>query len=246
VIAQHQPRFNLAALCRGGVALSEALRYPREQRLVLRVALQGILLGTLSYGAVMGLWRSPLQAAFSAVKMPLLFFSVVLASGVLNTMLAQLRGAGFSLREVCLYMLVGMGITAAILAALSPVALYFVLQVPPCRQGLDSLPAPASALAPAMHVFRRLLLLHVACIGLAGLLGNLRLYQLLRLRLPDRAMARQILAIWILVSGFVGCELSWLFSPFLCKPNFPAHVFARSYFEGNFYEHVYHAVREEL
>ena len=47
---------------------------------------------------------------------------------------------------------------------------------------------------------------------------------------------------WLLVSGFAGCELSWLFSPFICKPNFPPHLITRTYWEGNFYEQLYRAV----
>jgi hypothetical protein len=190
----------------------------------------------------MGWWRAPLQALYAAVKLPLLFLSVILASGLLNTMLTQLRGAGLSLREVLLYQLVGLSIAAAVLAGLSPVALFFTLQAPPPPPGLVGLPLDAPQAQASLRVFRALLLLHIAGIGIAGIVGNLQLYRLLRRRLGRDRLAAQVLAVWIHVCGFVGCELSWLFSPFLCKPNFPPHVLSRMYFEGNFYEHVFRAM----
>lgn len=220
------------------------IRDPGGKTIPVTKACMVIIAGTLAYGFVLGFWRCPLQGLYSGLKMPLLFFAVVLASTLLNAMLAQLFGAALSLRKVLALVLAGMAAASLILASLVPVGIYFTLQAPPPPAGLVGLPLDHPRVAPAMHTFRILLLLHVGIIGIAGILGNLRIYQHLAAMLPSRTLAAKVLAAWILVTGFVGCELSWLFSPFLCKPNFPAHILARTYFDGNFYEHVFRALRE--
>lgn len=194
------------------------------------------------YGAVFGLWRSPEQAVYAALKLPLLLFAVVLASGVVNTMLAQVLGAPLSLGAVCLMMLTGMAIASVLLAGLAPVVLFFTLQMPPPDPAVVGLPTAHPSVAPSLRVFQHLLVLHIATIGFAGVIGNLRLYATLKKLAPQTAVARRIMLAWLLVSGFAGCELSWLFSPFICKPNFPPHLITRTYWEGNFYEHLYHAL----
>ena len=235
---------SLHALCRMAPGIAAGMGDPAAHGRLLQVACAAILAGTLCYGFTMGIWRSPLQGLYSALKMPLLFFAVVAASALINTMLAQVMGARLSLRAVCMLILTAMAVTAILLGALSPVALFFTLQVPAPADGLEGLPVSDPAVQPSLHVFRMLLLLHVGIIGLAGLVGNLKLLHLLVDLLKSRRHALRVLAAWILVTGFVGCELSWLFSPFLCKPNFPAHFVARTYSEGNFYEHIYHALLE--
>jgi hypothetical protein len=237
---------SLAALCRVDGALVEAMRTPAGRARLITLAAGTVIAGSLAYGFVFGLWRSPMQGAYAALKTPALLFSVILASGLLNTLFAQLLGARFSLGEVCLLMLIGMAIAASLMAAMAPIVLFFVLQAPPPDPGIVGLPTADPAAAHSMAVFHILLLMHVAVIGFAGLAGNWQLYRLLRALLPTPRLAARLLAIWIAVSGFVGCELSWLFSPFLCKPNFQPHVFAQTYFEGNFYEHVWHAARAML
>jgi len=46
------------------------------------------------------------------------------------------------------------------------------------------------------------------------------------------------------VMGFVGCQLSWLLSPFLGDPVSPPHWVARLYWQYNFYEYVWLCVQE--
>lgn len=49
---------------------------------------------------------------------------------------------------------------------------------------------------------------------------------------------------WISVAGFVGCEISWLLSPFLCKPTQQPHIIPKEYFQENFYERVWRAITD--
>lgn len=214
----------------------------RESVRALLDASAVIVLGASSYGFAFGFWRSPLQGVYSAAKMPVLFLSAAATSAVINWMLAQLMGARLTLGQVCAAMLVGMGIVAAIMGSLSPVALFVVLHAPapdPAALGRDA--ADPIAIR-AMEPFWDLLLMHVLVIGAAGVAGNLRLYELLTAVLGNGRLAGRILAVWICISGFVGCELSWLLSPFLCKPNYPTHFITRTYFDGNFYEQVWRAL----
>jgi len=239
-------RYGPAAICRMDPALMEAFGdRQRESTLLVTTVLQTAV-GAAAYGWVFGLWRGTEQAVYSAIKMPALFFAVVVASGILNTMLAQVLGAPIPLRRVCLLILLGMATAALILGGLAPVVAFLAMQAPPPDPVAVGLPAAHPIVARSMHVFRQLLILHVAAIGFAGTVGNYRLLRLLRHVAPTRALATRILLVWLAVTGFVGCELSWLFSPFLCKPNFPPHIVARTYHQGNFYEQVYHAVRDAL
>lgn len=181
-----------------------------------------LLAGTALYGFAFGLWRSPLQAAYSAIKMPLLFLSIVAASGTANAMLSQALGSGLTFRQVFHCISIGMAVSAALLGALSPVALFFALQ----------LPATSTA-------YPWVLLGHTATIGLCGTVGMIHLHRLLD-KLTN--MPNLILMIWFLVSGFTGCQLSWILSPFLAMPDRPEPFFNPAAFSGNFYEYVWHTL----
>jgi hypothetical protein len=206
-------------------------------------AAAAVLIGGAAYGFAFGVWRAPLQGVFAAVKLPAVLLTVVAVSSAINTILAQLLGAKLSLAQVASAMLTAMGAAAALLGALSPVVLFFVLHAPAPDPAVIDLPAAHPATVRAMIVFWRLLLAHIAVIGMAGLVGNLRLYALLKRLTHSTRVARRTLAAWIAVAGFAGCEVAWLYSPFLCKPNFPPHVLTRTYFDGNFYEHCFRGVR---
>lgn len=225
-----------ADICRMDSDLIDALAGRSSTRL-LTAALLTTVVGGLLYGFAFGLWRSPLQGFYSAIKMPLLFLSVTACTTLVNTMLAQIMGATLTLRQVCTAMLLGTATMAAILGALSPVAVFFVMQ----------LPSPPSTVGPVSRdftpVYGTLMIAHVAVIGIAGLAGNIRLYQLLK-SLTSAAMSRKLLTIWLIITGFAGCQLSWLFSPFLCKPDLPAHFLPQEYFCENFYERIFRLLME--
>jgi hypothetical protein len=224
--------------------LLESVADPGRHGRLLRLACGVIVAGAASYGFVFGCWRGPAQALFSAAKLPLLFFATVAASGLINTMVAQVLGSGLSSRHVCLCMLIGMAVAAAVLGSLSPAMLLFALQIDSPGPETHLLPADHPRVTELMGVYWALLPAHVAVIGVAGTVGIGHLYRLLRFLTGRAKMACRLLALWMLACGFVGCELSWLLSPFLCKPTQPPHVVAREYFEQNFYERVWQALRE--
>lgn len=199
----------------------------------LRRVMVGIVLGGLIYGFCFGVWRSPLQGLYSAVKMPLLFFSVVLASAVINTLIARVAGCSLRLGQVLVCMLTAFAVMAVVAGSLAPVVGLFVM----CA------PVPRSEPAVAAQAYRALLLLHVGVLALAGIIGNLRALRLLETMVGEKRRARRVGLVWLLTAGFVGCQLSWLFSPFLCKPTQEPHLLPREYFQENFYERVWHTLR---
>jgi len=200
-----------------------------------------IILGTTIYGYSFGLWRSPLQAVYSAGKMPMLFFSVVVVSALINFMLAQLIGARMSFRQVLMAILVGMSVTAVLLGAFSPVILFFVLQVP----GPLGLPGAGTIAGQClMPVYQGLLIAHVVLIAVAGISGNIRIFRILVMITGEKAIAWRILAVWLLITGFAGCELSWLMSPFLARPDLPVPFLNPNAFSCNFFEYLWRAITQ--
>lgn len=161
--------------------------------------------------------------------MPLLILAVTAFSSAINALLAQALGARLSFRQVFVCGLVGFAVTSALLGAVSPVTIFFALQAP-----------PADGLA-AMTSYRTLLLINTAAVGLCGLLGYVQLFRLLELLIGSARLAGRVLLSWILVTGLTGSELSWLFSPFLSRPDIPIPFFNPLAFSSNFFEYVFRA-----
>src|SRR5258707_13997772 len=82
-----------------------------------------IVVGCGLYGATVGLWRSPFQAVYVAVKMPLVIMLTAAGNAVLNGMLAQLLGTGLSFRHTSLAIVMSFAAAAIILASLRPLVL---------------------------------------------------------------------------------------------------------------------------
>jgi hypothetical protein len=210
--------------------LVEMLAADRNLGRVMACACLCIGLGSALYGAVFGLWRSPLQAGLSAVKLPLLIFSVTFASSLINVMLAQVLGSGLSLRQVWTCILISLAISSILLGALSPILLFFTLQAPPAN------------LPGSLATYRILLPVHTVVIGLCGIAGNIRAYRLLAGIPRSAPVAGRVLLSWIAVAGLAGCELSWLLSPFLGRPGLPVPFFNPNAFHSNFFEYLWKAL----
>jgi len=234
------------SICRLDDDVLRAVQGRGGQRRVLAAAFLSILLGSACYGFAFGLWRSPIQGLYSAAKMPVLLLATVGASAIINTMFAQVIGSGLSLRQVCAIMLLAMAVTSLILGSIAPPVVFLLLHVASPGTVCEGLPESAPGAFPFMMAYRMLLLVHVAVIGAAGVAGALRLYRLLRRLTRTRRIAVWLQVLWIAVCGFVGCELAWLLSPFLCKPTHAPHVIAREYWQQNFYERVWQALRESV
>ena len=144
------------------------------KRVLLYVAV--IIVGTGVYGAAMGCWRAPLQACYTALKLPLIILLTTLGNALLNGMLAPLLGLNLTFRQSSLAILMSFTIAATILAAFSPIMFFLVWNTPPMT-------AQAEHNATAFSFIQLTL---VASIAFAGIVANLRLVQLLRKRSRPR------------------------------------------------------------
>lgn len=206
-----------------------------------RLALSAILILTVGcalYGAAFGLWRSPLAAVYSTVKLPILVLGVALTTTLINSMLAALLRAPLGLRQSAVCMLVGFATTGAALGALSPIAAWLAWNVAPPDPSVLGLSDLDPRAASEIHRAQLVLLFHVAVIATAGVLGNARLYAVLRQLTGRRRTALRVLFAWLAVDFFVGAQLSWNLRPFLGRPHMPVTFFDAAPFAGSFYGEV--------
>jgi hypothetical protein len=190
-----------------------------------------ILAGAGLYGAAMGCWRAPLQALFVAGKFPLILLFTACGNATLNAILAPLLGLNLGFRQSFLSVLMSFTIASAILASFSPLVAFVVWNAPP----MDAAAHGTSA------AYGGIMLTHVAVIAFAGMVGNLRLRQLLRELSGSEATARRVLVAWLAGNLFLGSQLSWILRPFIGSPSLPVEFLRPTAFKGNFYEAVWHA-----
>ena len=223
----------LLILCRGDAVKIAPWLEERDARW-LWICVATIVLGCGVYGGVVGLWRAPLQAAFTAIKMPLLIFLTCGANALLNGMLAQVLGSGLGFRQSSLVILMSFTIAALVLAALSPVALFILANAPPL----------SSVGRGTGHSVT--LLTDVLFIAYAGVVANRRLLRLLIHLCPTPATAARIFWSWLAGNLFLGAQLSWILRPFIGSPGLAVQFLRDDALRGNFYESVFRAARHLL
>jgi hypothetical protein len=197
---------------------------------ILRAALIAAL-GFGIYGFTVGYWRSPLMGCFVAVKMPLLIALTLGCNGLLNGLLGLLLGSDLGFKQSLHALLSGFAITGLILGSVAPVTFFIALNVP----------SHDSAQAVTSH--SAYLLTHVSLIGIAGLIGVVRLAKLLESYSPSRAIARATLTAWILGNAFLGGQFSWVLRPFFGSPGLDVAFLRDKPMQGNFYEAVWKCLK---
>ena len=227
------PLHRLVTLCRGDSERIAPWLDEREPRWLLTCVLT-IAAGCALYGGVVGLWRAPLQAVYTAIKMPLLIFLTCGGNALLNGLLAQVLGSGLSFRQTSLAILMSFTIAALVLAALSPVAFFIYLNTP-------ALTSDARGTGHSLT-----LLCDVLFIAYAGVVANRRLLRLLERRCETPSAARRIFWCWLVGNLFLGAQLSWVLRPFIGTPGLAIEFLRDDPLRGNFYEAVLHALRHLL
>ncbi|SRR5258706_4717896 len=223
---------NLSVLLRGDPkALRDWIDRWDAHRLALCVGV--IIVGAGLYGAAMGCWRAPLQALFVAIKFPLIILLTTLGNALLNAMLAPLLGLNITLRQSFLAVLMSFTIVSAILGSFSPLAAFLVWNSPPMSANMQ--------LSTAAYTVIQLT--HVGVIAFAGIVGNLRLVQLLRQLSGNAATARRILFAWLAGNLLFGSQLSWILRPFIGSPGLDIEFLRKTAFQGNFFETVFGSLR---
>ena len=233
-------------LCRLDAALVSRVARGEGLGRLCASALATVVAGTAAYGAAMGAWRAPEQALFAAIKLPLLFVALWLTTIALNAMLAIVLRAPMGLRQSAASILIGLATTALVLGALSPVAAFLSLGVRGPDPRVLGLPLEDPRAAADNAHAQALVLFHAGVVAVAGVLGNLGVYRVLRALLAKRELALRVLFAWLSTLLFAGSELSWIARPFLGRPHTEVAFFVREPFEGGFFGEIASALVDSL
>jgi hypothetical protein len=179
-----------------GEFFAEIAAQERLNRMMRSMLIQSVLCFAL-YGAVMGITHSPLQALYSALKLPLLYLLTLVVCLPSLYFFNILLGSRLWLPQVLALSLTAITVTAALSASLAPITLFFWLS------GRD---------------YHFALFLNVVFLAITGAIGLIflvrgmhqidRIRGLFNLRWP-------ILLVWMTLYGFVGTQMAWILRPFM-------------------------------
>src|SRR6266404_7481227 len=205
----------------------------RRRSWLISFCVFAIVVGAGLYGAVMGCWRDPLQAVYTGIKFPLVILLTTLGNGLLNGMLAPLLGLNIPFRQTFVLVLLSFAITSLILAGLSPIAWFVVWNTPPLgiKTGLSS---------PEYGLLQLTL---AGFTAFAGIMGNVRLWPLLRNGTRAEGVALRVLLAWLAANLFLGSQIAWVLRPFIWDPARPVEFIGQQYLHGSFYETIFEAAR---
>lgn len=191
-----------------------------------------IICGAGLYGGAMGYWRSPLQGLYVAIKFPLIMLMTTVGNALINAMLAPLLGLNIHFRQSLMAVLMSLSIASAVLGSFSPLIAFLTWNVPTLTAGVEISGA----------TYGLIQLTHVGIIALAGIIGNVRLVQVLRQLSPKPAVAIRVLFAWLVGNLFLGSQLTWILRPFIGSPDLPIQFLRANAFQGNFYETVFRSL----
>jgi hypothetical protein len=151
------------------------------------------------YGAIIGMFHSPLQALASAIKLPALYLITLLVCLPTLYIFNALFGSKKTIAQHFTYLLTAVCVIAVLLCAFAPVTLFFLITV---------------------NDYSFFLLMNVIIFSLTGILGISFLYQVMKpIADGDGAKVRtSILRFWLCLYGFVGTQLGWTLRPFFGSP----------------------------
>ena len=196
--------------------LGETRRQLPLRRLLLLIAMFGLLYGGVmgSYGGVFGeRWK---QVIYSAVKVPFLLIGTFLLSlpsfFVISTLLGLRDDFAHSLRVL----IATQAALTIILASFAPfTALWY----------LSSTDYQAAVLFNALMF------------GISSIAAQLLLRRFYAPLIARNPRHRLLVRAWLIVYAFVGIQMGWLLRPFIGNPLEPSHFF-REHAWGNAYEVV--------
>lgn len=225
--------FGISALLRGETDASvQGITHWNVAQAVRQIFV--IAVGAGAFGAAMGSWRAPEQAAWSAIKLPLVILATAAGNALINGMLAPLFGVGLRLRESFAAVLASFALAATILGAFTPLMLFLVW----------NLPRPVAGAPVAVAAHSVMLLTLVGMVAFAGVTANVRLLQLLRRLGGGAAPALRLLLAWLAVNLLLGSQLSWIARPFIGRADEAVRFVEAHALDGNFFEEVARATAE--
>ena len=180
-----------------------------------------------AYGLAAGAYAGLAQGFSSAIKLPVLVLATLLVCFPAFFVVQILVGSRLRLAQVLVLVLSALALTAIILAAFIPVAIFFLI-------------------TGANYHF--LQLFHVSVVLVAGLFGMYALHDGLAVVCEQKGVyprkALTIMRAWAVLFAFVGIQMAWNLRPFLGDRGEPFRLF-RSY-EGNFYAAVIYSANRLL
>lgn len=184
------------------------------------------LFGLLAvYGAAAGAYAGPLQAVSSAVKLPCLFLGTLAICFPGFFVIQVLVGSRLRFGQVLALVLGALSLSAILLAAVTPITLFFLL-------------------TGANYYF--LTLLHVVLVLAAGFVGMATLHEGLAFACEQRSVyprkAMTIMQAWAVLFAFVGIQMAWNLQPFVGDRGEPFRLFRHN--EGNFYTAVLYSLQQ--
>ena len=191
-----------------------------------------VVLSTAAYGAVLAAWRSPLMAAYVAVKLPVVFVATTLVVSAFCWAAGLLCCAGLRYREVLGAVFSAMAVAGLILLALSPVVLYFVFSGAP----------DAGTREEMRFAHATMMMVHILVLACAGATGNLVLCRALRRRVPPACRLAPMVALWIASFAVVGCQLGWIMRPLVGSPNIAVEFLRSDALDSNFLESLFRQI----
>lgn len=197
------------------------------KRLAVRIGL--LVVATAVYGAVLATWRSPLMAAYVAVKLPAVFVGATLVVSVFCWMAGLLAGADLRYGEVLDFVFSAMAIAGAILLALAPIVFFFIVSGAPDTGSAEEL----------RFAHASLLLVHIVVFAAAGVVGNVSLGRALNARLPPGCRLGLLMTLWLVSFAVVGCQLGWMARPLVGSPNIKVEFVRADALESNFLESLF-------
>jgi hypothetical protein len=191
----------------------------------IRRSLTTLLVLCAFYGASAGAYAGPAQALSAAIKLPVLFLGTLAICFPGFFVIQVLVGSRLRLAQVLALITGALALSAIVLAAIVPVALFFLL-------------------TGANYHF--LELLHVAIVLGSGLVGMAALHEGLAFACEKRGVyprrAMTIMQVWAVLFAFVGVQMAWNLRPFVGDRAVPFQVFR--HYEGNFYTGVIYSLQK--
>ncbi len=156
------------------------------------------------FGILIGISHSIPQAFASAIKLPVLFYlTLAICFPALYFFLAIL-GLKQNIRQLASFSLVCLTIMGGVLLVFAPISFFFLITT-------------------SNYFFFKLL--NVAILALAGSVGFYIFYKNITLLIANsvelayQKRLKRFLFVWLMMFGFVGCQLSYSLSPFFGDPS---------------------------
>lgn len=195
-------------------------------RIWLLTSLVWIGVGAGLYGAALGTWRAPMQAAFNGIKFPLILLLTAVGNSFFNALLAPLLGIQIGWKESLASVLLSFNLLSTILAAFSPLTLFLIW----------NLPGPDSGWNATQDAYATILVSQSLLIAFAGIVANLHLLRVLTSLAGSPVPARRLLVAWLAANLVMGTQLSWIARPFFGRPNQAVQFLRDDALRGNFFE----------